>query len=99
MSYLVTGKEEFSPGRKIAYTWKRSVPESPLTFFLIHGSMANQQQYDFLLKSLEEKLGIESISHNVLTFDTMGCGQSDKADDNDYSTEKNLKFKKKLYGV
>ena len=76
---------EFRKGRKLSFTFMRKEeiddPKSILTLFCIHGSMANQNQFGDLLTALQKDLAQQDWKYNVVCFDALGCGESDKPKD------------------
>lgn len=76
---------EFRQGRKLSFTFMRKEeiddPKSILTLFCIHGSMANQNQFGDLLTALQKDLAQQDRKYNVVCFDALGCGESDKPKD------------------
>lgn len=53
--------------------YSKSIIDTDTTLFFIHGSMGSLTMFSSIIEAYEGKV-------NIVAYDTMGCGQSDKPD-------------------
>jgi pimeloyl-ACP methyl ester carboxylesterase len=69
----------------------KSTVNSDTTLFFIHGSMGSLTMYSSLIEKYEGKV-------NIVAYDTMGCGLSDKPElKTEYSTEALTKYAVEIF--
>jgi pimeloyl-ACP methyl ester carboxylesterase len=69
----------------------KSTVNSDITLFFIHGSMGSLTMYSSIIKSYEGKV-------NIVAYDTMGCGLSDKPElKTEYSTHSLTKYAVEIF--